>query len=622
MSDIDPPQPSVALTVEQALHQAVAHHKAGQLQEAESLYRAILQVQPNQPDANHNLGVLAVDVKQPAAGLPHFKLALEADPSQGQYSLSYADALLATGQAKDALNIIQVAMRRGLDTPAARTLLQRSEAAVRNAQAGVSLAELLRSGKTIQNKGGQLNNGNRSKGKPPSQQWLPKAEIDQLLELFNARRHAELEDRARTLLGHYPRSGYVWHVLGVSLQEQGKDALAALQKATELMPDDANAHSNLAIALNFVGRHRDAAASCRRALAIKPDFAAASCALGAALQGQGKPEEAMASYRRALEIRPNDADARYGLGLVLLETGRFAEGWLEYEYRWEGAWPKKGRPATPLPQWAGQDPSGGDRLLVFTEQGMGDILQFSRYLLLLAHRFGDRLSLVLARPLQTLLRRSFPGVEMLEAVPVDQSAWRWQCPLLSLPLAFGTTLDNIPGPVPYLVPDAMRVAYWKSRIEALDLPAAARRIGVVWKTGKAMKNATLRSLTLQQLAPLLNQPGTAWFSLQKEADPDSSQWADAGVLVDWAGELRDFDDTAALLMNMDLVVSVDTSVAHLAGGLGRPIWLFNRHASEWRWMRHREGSPWYPTMRIFTQQAAGDWDEVVKRMSVELRKPA
>jgi tetratricopeptide (TPR) repeat protein len=408
--------------------------------------------------------------------------------------------------------------------------------------------------------------------------------------------------------------------LGNALQNLGRldDALASYRRALELKPNYAEAYSNLGSALQNLGRLDDALASYRRALEIKPDYAEAYSNLGSALQDLGRLDDAMASYYRALEIKPHHAETHYNLGDALLLSGRLSEGWHKYEYRWKVGSPRQPRPATSLPQWTGQTTLPDDRLLIFTEQGMGDRLQFSRYLPLAGNRFRNGVSVVVDRPLQALFRRSFPDVEILDAVPVDQSAWQWQCPLLSLPLAFGTTLETIPRDIPYLVPEPARASYWHSRIAALGLPDSARKIGVVWKPGKLMKNANLRSLSLQQLAPLLNQPGCSWFSLQKEPDPDRMPWVSSGKLIDWSEEFSDFGETAGLLTNLDLVVSVDTSVAHLAGALGKPVWLLNRHASEWRWMRNREDSPWYPTMRIFTQKRAGDWDETIGDMAAAL----
>ena len=279
------------LTVEQALQQAVAHHKAGRLQDAERLYRAILQVQPNHPDANHNLGVLAVQMNQVAAGLPHFKAALEADPAREQYWLSYAEALLATGQAVEALNVIQAEMQRGHNTPAAQSLLQKAEAAVPNDNANV---------------------------KEPTP-----AEINQLAALFDAGRYVELESRTRELIEQYPDSGFLWTALGTFLRAQGKEALQAYQRAVELMPNDAEAHSNLGVTLKELGQLDNAVASYRRALELNPDYAEAHSNLGNALTALGQPDKAVASYRRALEIKPEYAEAHFNLGVALKDLGQF-----------------------------------------------------------------------------------------------------------------------------------------------------------------------------------------------------------------------------------------------------------------------------------------------------------
>ena len=408
--------------------------------------------------------------------------------------------------------------------------------------------------------------------------------------------------------------------LGNALTELGQfdEAMASYHRALQIKPDYAEAHVNLGNALKDLGQLDAAVASYHRAQQVKPDFAEAHSNLGNALKELGQYDEAVASCRRALEIKPDFVEAHANLGIALLETGQYSEGWQEYEYRWEGGSPKQPRPPSPLPQWTGQKLAHNDRLLVFVEQGLGDMLQFARYLPLAAERFPGGVSVHVIGPMLKLFRRSFPMIDVLDTLPADQRAWQWQCPLLSLPLAFGTTLDTIPHKVPYLTPDPVRVTYWQNRIAALGLPASTRKIGVVGKPGTLMKTAPQRALTLQTMAPLLNQPDCAWFSLQKEPDPERAPWVASGKLIDWTDEFGDFNETASLAMNLDLIISVDTSVAHLAGGLGLPTWLLNRHASEWRWMRNREDSPWYPTMRIFTQRNAGDWDEVVSRMSTVL----
>ncbi|MFA7241735.1 MAG: tetratricopeptide repeat protein [Sulfuricellaceae bacterium] len=274
-----------AVSLDVALQQAVAHHQAGRLQEAEQIYRAILDVQPNQASANHNLGVLAGQVGQHAAGLPYLQAALAADPLRGEYSLSYAGALLMTGQAGEALAILQAVRQRGFDSPVLQALWQQAVAAMQGVPAP--------------------------------------AEIDELIALFAARRFAELESRARLLLEQYPDFGFAWKALGLALQMQGKDALAALQKATALLPDDADAHIYLGVALQALGQYDDAAQSYLRALEIKPDFAEAHCNLGSTLKDLGQFDYAVESYRRALEIKPDFADAYKNLGNALQILGKF-----------------------------------------------------------------------------------------------------------------------------------------------------------------------------------------------------------------------------------------------------------------------------------------------------------
>lgn len=290
MTNADSTQPTATLTINQAFQQAIAHHQAGQLQDAERLYRGILQAQPSHPGANHNLGVLALQVKQPAIGLPYFKVALEANPSHGQYWLSYADALLASGQVSEALNVIQKAIQNGHDTVAIQAMRQKTEAVA------LSLS---------------------AKGAAPAS-----FKLQSLADLFNAGHHAELEKQARLLLEQYPDSGLAWKMLGASLQMQGKDALTTLQKAAQLSPDDAEAIYNLGTELKSLGQLEGAVASYRRALEINPNIVEAHNNLGNALKDIGQLDCAVASYRRALEINPNFAEAHNNLGNALRDLGQ------------------------------------------------------------------------------------------------------------------------------------------------------------------------------------------------------------------------------------------------------------------------------------------------------------
>ena len=317
--------PTPALDI--ALQEAIAHHQARRLVEAEQLYRAILQAQPEQPDANHNLGVLMVQAGQYAAGLPHLKTALESNPSQGQYWLSYADALLASGQAMEALIVIQAALQSGLDTPEARTLLQKIEAAIQQQTKSdaVSPVELREAKKAAakKDKPAKKRKSQKKLATSASSQAAPTTtELNQIVALFNAGHHVELERRTRLLIEQYPDSGFAWKVLGASLLAQGKEALPALQKATRLLPSDAEAHNNLGNALRGIGQFDAAVVSYQRALAIKPDFAVAYNNLGITLRDLGQLDNAVASCRRALGINPKYASAYNNLGVVLRDIGQ------------------------------------------------------------------------------------------------------------------------------------------------------------------------------------------------------------------------------------------------------------------------------------------------------------
>jgi tetratricopeptide (TPR) repeat protein len=575
-------------TVEQILQQAIAHHRASRLIEAERLYRAVLGSHPNHADASHNLGVLAVQAGRPLAALAHFDAALAAYPNRGQCWVNYIDALLRV-TAQDAA--------RQPDPPA-RPQPQQIAAVVELFAAGryATASELARATLFPRDAVAHFSLGNT---------FVKMRRYDEAIASFS---------RALALCPDYAEAhnnlGYVYRELG-----RQPEAEAACRLSLQFDPACAEAHNNLGVILGKLGQAREAEASYRESLRLKPDYVEAANNLGRILHELGQAGEAEAVFRQALRQKPDFAEAHYNYGLFLLQEGRFLEAWPRYEHRWEGSLPKLPRPAPVLPQWMGQAPQNGERLIVFGEQGFGDRLQFSRLLLDAARHFSGGVSCVVEKPLQGLFRRSFPHIDILDTVPNEPRGW--QCPMLSLPLALGVTLESLPGTIPYLVACPVRTARWADRIAALE-PCTARKIGVVWKPGSGMPTAAERTVTLRQLAPLLDLPGARFFSLQKESDADKAARVKAGNLIDWAEELADFDDTAALVMNLDLVIAVDTSVAHMAGALGKPVWLFNRKCSEWRWLWGREDSPWYPAMRIFTQQTTGDWDEVVGRMVAAL----
>ncbi|WP_121319240.1 tetratricopeptide repeat protein [Paraburkholderia sp. RAU2J] len=417
-------------------------------------------------------------------------------------------------------------------------------------------------------------------------------------------------------------------------------AVESLRQGLALQPDFSALHYNLALTLQHLERLEEAALSYGRTLEIDPEHSAAHNNLGRIHADFGVLEEAERHYRRALELAPANLAARNNLAMVLLATGRYEEAWPYFEDRWVSFKLADGRPAqkpvqVDLPRWSGERPSAAtqslrngrpsnERLLVLDEQGYGDSLQFVRYLPLALERFSH-VGYVCPPPLRRLyeqsLRERWPGLVLLDGVPSDLGRWDRYCPLMSLPMACGTRLATVPSALPYLRADAARADHWRARLEAL--PAAhLPRVGVVWAGGHSgIAVDRRRSLVAAQIAPLLALWQVRWISLQKTDDP--AKLADAASkarLTDWTDELADFAETAALIDNLDLVISVDTSVAHLAAAMGKPVWLLNRFAGCWRWLRGRDDSPWYPGLRLFTQTQRGDWDEVLTRVAMALQQ--
>lgn len=372
-------------------------------------------------------------------------------------------------------------------------------------------------------------------------------------------------------------------------------------------------------------RFERALACLDRALALQPDFASAYNTRGYVLQDAGRLEAALCDFAKAVELAPDASMFRLNLGMLQLKLGNFDEGWANYEGRWTGAAEYQTghfqRPQFPVPVWDGvadsteaQDKARS--ILVITEQGFGDTFQFARYLPLLARRFG-KVGFACSEPTRRLIDWSF-GEDIVSFTRMPAPAgWDVQCALMSLPRAFGTRLDSIPGQSAYLKTPSVARGYWRDRLEA----AAPRtlRVGLAWAGRPQHHRDARRSLKLQQLHPLLADDRITWVSLQKWSPQDVRPEVPAGVRwLDWTDELGDFADSAALVSSLDLVISVDSAIVHLAGGLGKPVWMLDRFDSEWRWLTGREDSPWYPAMRIFRQAAFSEWGPVIERMARDL----
>ncbi len=408
--------------------------------------------------------------------------------------------------------------------------------------------------------------------------------------------------------------------LGLSYYEQGRLEEAHDCFATVLAQDPtyANARINLANTLRILGRPEEARLQLEQHLADHPASADVLNNLGTVLQDLGQAEQARDCLQRALALSPQSQQARWNLSLSQLLLGDYAEGWANFEARWVGCANLNGAYDKPTQsEWRGEALSG-KRLLLWAEQGFGDTLQFIRF----AERLAEQGATVIveAQPeLLDLLARA-PGVSLALARGQALPPYDLHCPLMSLPHRLGITLSAPLTTGAYLHADRERVTHWKERLAHV----AGNKVGLTWAGKSRLQNAELaaidarRSIKLRQVAPLLQHAHCSFFSLQKGAP--AVELRETGLpLQDFSDEWGDFADTAAFIANLDLVITVDTAVAHLAGALGKPVWLLNRYDTCWRWLLERADSPWYPTMRQFRQTSAGDWDTVIRSVSDALQ---
>jgi len=440
--------------------------------------------------------------------------------------------------------------------------------------------------------------------------------------LCGLRRYEEALASYGRALALRPAIAEVHYNRGNALHElrQFEAALACYDRALALRPDYVEAHYNRGNALHLLKRFNEAVASYDRALALWPDHAEAIANRGATLHDLKRYDEALQSYERALALQPDFADAHYNEAICRLLLGDFERGWKKHEWRWQTAQLKNAKRNFPRPLWLGSEEIEGRTILLHAEQGLGDTIQFCRYVPLVAAR-GAHVILEVQKPLHELMATLAGAVQVVSRgdplPPIDL-----HCPLLSLPLAMATRLETIPSAATYLAARESQARAWRKRLGAGEKP----RIGVAWAGSprKELPGAnridSQRSIAFDQLAPLFQMDECAFYSLQKGDDAvrqlGASSWRQA--VVDWTDELRDFSDTAALMENLDLIISVDTSVAHLAGALGKPFWLLNRYNTCWRWLADRDDSPWYPTARLFRQDASREWAPVVARVAEAL----
>jgi Flp pilus assembly protein TadD len=537
---------------------ALSHHKAGRLTEAEGLYRQILAANPRQASVLNYYGVLAIQNGQIELAVKLLRRAVAANPTDAHYHCNLGEALRQSGRAESAITSLKEAI--GLNPGLA----------VAHNNLGIALAAA--------------------------------KDFDRAIAAYQ---------RATQLQPDYAEAhGNLGNALKESLRFD--EAVAECRIAVGLKPQSAEFHNQLGAALAESGEIDEAIGEYQAAIQIDPKHADAHSNMGNALAAQGRVQDAAASCETAVRLRPDSVPAHWNFAVALLRAGDYQRGWAEHEWRLRSPAPGFQQRFTQR-AWNGS-PLNGKTILLHAEQGFGDTIQFARYVPLVAAR-GGRIIVECHRELLRLFRPS-PGVDLAIARGDALPHFDEHSPLMSLPLAFHTRLETIPASVPYLQAGDELVGRWKERLAAMAKGGRVLHVGLCCVGNAAHRNDRERSIPFAALAPLATA-GIIFHSLHKEFVPSDSngmRW------VDHSQELTDFAETAALLANLDHVVSVDTAVAHLSGAMGIATSVLLPWLPDWRWMLHRQESAWYPTSRLYRQKRFGQWQEVVQRVARSLEQ--
>ena len=564
----------------------------GKLDEAIVAYRKAGELNPGLPEVPCNLGNLLQAQGKAEAAVEHYQRALTLRPD-------FAEAAYNLGNALQGLNRLE------------ESVLAYERALALNpqlAEAHGNLANILHAQEKPEEAESHFRLALQYKPENP--------EIHYNLAnlLAKQKRHLESIGHFQEALRLDPSLAKAHNNLGNVFRslDRPEDAVAQYQKIPGNDPAFTDAYNNLGLALLSLGRHEEAAQAIRRTLELKPHLGQAYCNLGAIHHAQNRIAEATEFYERALELTPDLFKARLNLGLIQLGNGDFENGWKTYERRWEDA-PLHRRDFS-QPQWPPQpdraEPLNGARILLHAEQGYGDTLQFLRYVPMV-QAMGGTVILEVQDRLQRLAAE-LPGVAQVVRNGDPLPEFDCHCPLLSLPLAFGTSLSNVPAQIPYLtVPAAAQ-----QKAEALDWPKTGLRVGLLWAGNPTftLDRFRYRSVPLSLFAPLLKEEGKYFFSLQI-GEPAAQLTGNLSSVITDLGQLgSDMADTAAQIAHLDLLISADTAVAHLGAALGVPTWILIPYTPDWRWLQDRSDTPWYPNVRLFRQSEPGVWEPVIERM--------
>jgi tetratricopeptide (TPR) repeat protein len=532
----------------------------GRFDEAATALQQVLRLNPNSPEAHNNLGALLRKRGQIVEAAQHYQEALRLKPDYPDAHNNLGDALALLDRHQDAVTCYHTALRLRPDYPEAHTNL------------GISLVSL--------------------------------GKIDEAI----THHHEALRLRPGYVEAHCNLGN------ALSAQKNYTGAEVEYRESIRLRPDYPEGYHNLGTALAELGRLPEAETAYRHALRLRPGYADAHGNLATALLAQARPAEALALFDEILKSKPEDAEIHMGKAFCYLLMGEWKRGWQEYEWRWRS----KGFGSLPYtgPHWDGS-PLEGRTILLASEQGLGDTFFVVRYARLVQQR-GGKVVMVAPKPLLKLLSRC-SGIDLLLDKDSPLPAYDCHAPMMSLPRIFGTTPETVPAAVPYIFPDPDLVEQWRS-----EFPRdGVKNIGVVWQGNPDFKGDRFRSIPLTKFAPLREVPGVRWYSLQKGFGIEQLKEAPM-PLIDLGSRLDEkagaFMDTAAVLRHLDVVITCDSALAHLAGALGVQTWLAAQFSPHWIWMLGRNDSPWYPTVRLFRQRTWGDWEGVLRQMAEQLRQ--
>ena len=606
------------------LAQGLAAHQAGQLDEAEAHYRAALASDPRHVDALHMLALVHAQRGDLATAERLIAQASAAAPHDAAIHFNHGNILLQGGRYAAALASYERAA--ALDPAHAGSHTNRGLALDALGRRGEAVASYDRA--IALSPGNALAHTNRGNALAALGR-LPEAlaSHDAAVALapgdpqaWYNRGNALLATQPEAALASYdraialdPQAAETWCNRGLALDALGRfdDALASFDRAIALRPHNAEAALGRGNVLGKLERWNAALASYDQALACDPASAKAWCNRAIACVTLGRFAEAIDGFERALTLEPDDASTHRHLAIVRLTIGDFARGWTEYEWRWQTPAFRR-RPFT-QPMWTGDADIAGKTILLHAEQGLGDAIQFCRYATQVARR-GAHVVVESPPPLARLMR-TLPGIASVVEAGSPLPAFDLHCPLMSLPHAFHTTLATVPAEVPYLSAAPARIAAWRERLASLRRP----RIGLAWAGNPRYPNDARRSIALASLLPLIGDAPASIVTLQKDLRPgDAELLARAPGIVRLDQDLTTLDETAAAMAALDLVIAVDTAVAHLAGALARPVWVLLPFVPDWRWMLDRGDSPWYPTARLFRQTTRDDWTEVIARVGAAI----